>query len=184
MKDGKFVHKKTQPWVEKIGQEAFNVWTTNGGSNMVLAGKHLKAQYPRLHLHRGIDHGMSLTLEEIAKIPEIYLIFLPPKMKELLMMPTYWDLATRISKAVYFFLCILHIGDSKEPGFDCLYYYIRRMEQHLVEKAKEINLADMDCSDAFLLEQILCFRKGAIVIQVSPRGRQSQVCCETRTQQG
>jgi len=44
---------------------------------MVLAGKHLEAMNSRVHLHRGIDHGMSLTLEEIAKIPEIYLIFIP-----------------------------------------------------------------------------------------------------------
>jgi len=224
IKDGKYVHKKTQPWVEKIGPANFDVWTTDGGSNMVLTGKHLKAQYPHLHLHRGIGHGMSLTLEEIAKIPEIYLVFLPcnrvrdlfgngtrhrppaafvkvskelnrghyvgfirgfdghcgshfkallrmirlkptlqktimdcplitlnevpDKMKELLMMPTYWDLATRISKAVHFFLRILHLGDSKEPGFDCLLCYIRRTEQHLVDNAEEINLADMDCYDA------------------------------------
>jgi len=218
IKDGKFVHKKTQPWVEKIGPEAFNVWTTDGGSNMVLVGKCLKAQCPRLHLHRSIDHAMSLTLEEIAKIPEIYLIFfpcnrvcdmfgngtrhasfvkfskelngghcagfirgfdgrygshfkallrmirlkptlqktikecppvtlaeVPDKLKEFLMMPTCWDLATRIFKAVYFFLCILHLGDSKEPGFDRLLYHIHRMEQHSVDNAEEINLADMDC---------------------------------------
>jgi len=69
-------------------------------------------------------------------------------LKELLMTPTYWDLATRISKAVYFFLCILHLGDSKEPGFDRLLYYIRRMEQHLVDNADNINLADMDCYEA------------------------------------
>ena len=64
---------------------------------------------------------------------------------ELLQTPTYWDLATRISKAVYFFLRILHLGDSKEPRFDRLLCYIRRMEQHLVDNADEINLADMDC---------------------------------------
>jgi len=145
---------------------------------MVLGGKHLKAKNSRVHLHRGIDHGMALILEELAKIPEICLIFLPcnrvccvfgngtrhrphaafvkvmkelngghhigfihgfdgrygshfkallqmillkpalpktintcpavtlkevpEKMKELLMMPTCWDLAVRILKAVCF----------------------------------------------------------------------------------
>jgi len=44
---------------------------------MVLGGKHLKAKSSCLHIHCGIDHAMALTLEEIAKIPEIYLIFIP-----------------------------------------------------------------------------------------------------------
>jgi len=77
IKDGKFVYKKTQSWVGKIGPEAFDVWTTNGGSNMVQVGKHLKAKNSRLHVHQGIDHAMALTMEEIAKILEIYLIFIP-----------------------------------------------------------------------------------------------------------
>jgi len=224
IKDGRFVFNSVQPWVEKVGRANFDVWATDGGSNMVLGGKLLKAQNPRVHLHRGIDHGMALCLEEMAKIPEVFLVLIPcnrvccvfgngtrhrphaafvkvikelnggtyigfihgfdgrygshfkglirmirlkpslektiyecppitlnevpQKMKELLVMPTYWDLATRISKALYFLLRILHLGDSKEPGFDRLYYYIRRMEQHLVDTADEINLADMNCSDA------------------------------------
>jgi len=85
----------------------------------------------------------------INECPPITLNKVLTKMKELLMMQTYWDLAMRISKEVYFFLRILHLGDSKEPGFDRLYYYyIPRMEQHLIDNKDEINLADMDCSDA------------------------------------
>lgn len=70
----------------------------------------------------------------------------PEKLKELLVMPTYWDLCLRVCQAVYFLLQILHLGNSKEPGFDHLHYYIQRFKKHLKDNAKEINLAGMSCS--------------------------------------
>ena len=40
------------------------------------------------------------------------------------------------------------MGDSKEPGFDRLWYYIQKMDDYLTDNADEINLADMGCVDA------------------------------------
>jgi len=104
-------------------------------------GSHFKALLCMIRLKPALQ-------KTINKCPPITLNKVPLKMKELLMMPTYWDLAMTISNAVYFFLRILHLGDSKEPRFDHLYCYIPRMVQHLVDNAEEINLANMDCSDA------------------------------------
>ena len=77
VKDGQFVFNKIKPWVEKVGADLFDMIDTDGGSNMLLGAKLLKAEFPRVYTHRGVDHAMAGTLEEISKIPEVFLVLKP-----------------------------------------------------------------------------------------------------------
>lgn len=76
-KDGRFIQDRFQPWVDKIGKHNVDVYSSDGGFNMVLAGKFLKVKNKRLELLHGVDHGCASAFKDLNIIPEFQLLFLP-----------------------------------------------------------------------------------------------------------
>ena len=52
----------------------------NGASNVQLAGRTLKAHYPKLTDMRGVEHTVSLFFNDVSKIPIVNQIISAHKM--------------------------------------------------------------------------------------------------------
>ena len=68
-----------------------------------------------------------------------------------------WDVVALVLGVLFPVLFILRLADSREPGFDRLYYYVRLADKLMVKHADKLN--NILKTEPFTLEKVLHFNK-------------------------